>query len=153
MKIALGRILVGIVLAGWGIVFFVLAMGFGKPLNPFDLGASAFPMLISVGLFLLSAGLVFVELRRLNLPERIKVKRLGPIMLFAVLMILYVFALPFAGYYLASLVFLPAMMLSAGELRWKWLIIITAMVILFNYIAFDRLLGVPLPKIGVAFVD
>lgn len=153
MKIALGRILVGIVLAVWGIVFFVLAMKFDKPLNPFDSGASVFPMLISACLFLLSAGLVFVEFRRLNLQERIKVKRLGPIMLSAVLMILYVIAIPFAGYYLATLVFLPAMMLSAGESRWKWLIIITAMVLLFNYIAFERLLGVPLPKIGAAFVD
>lgn len=152
MRIALGRILVGIVLAVWGALFFVLAVGFEKPLNPFDSGAGAFPMIISASLALLSAGLVFVEFRRLNLPESIRVKRLGPIVIAAGLMILYVIAIPFAGYYVATLAFVPAMLITTGEFRWKWLLLITAILLLFNYLSFDRLLGVPLPKIGTAFV-
>jgi hypothetical protein len=45
------------------------------------------------------------------------------------------------------------MMMSAGEFRWKWLILMTAMIVLFNYLSFDVLLGVTLPKIGAAFVE
>jgi putative tricarboxylic transport membrane protein len=153
MNIALGRVLAGIVLAVWSIVFFVLALGFDKPLNPFDSGPRVFPLLIAACLFFLAVGMIVVEFRRLHLPESIKVKRLGPIALAAGLMILYALAIPYAGYYLATLVFLPAMMMSAGEFRGKWLILITAMIILFNYLSFDLLLGVTLPKIGAAFVE
>ena len=153
LKTALGRVLVGAVLAVWGIVFFILAIYFDKPLNPFDAGANAFPIPIAACLFFLAAGMTLMEFRRLHLPERIRIKRLGPILLSAGLMILYALAIPYAGFHLATLVFVPAMMLSAGERRWKWLIIITAILMLFNYIAFERLLGVPLPKIGAAFVD
>ena len=97
--------------------------------------------------------MVVVESRRLHLPASIKVKRLGPIALAAGLLILYAFAMPYTGYYLATLFFVPALLMSTGEFRWKWLILITAMIILFNYLSFDRLLGVPLPKIGAAFVE
>jgi len=153
MKIALGRVLTGIILAVWSVVFFGLALNFEKPLNPFDSGASAFPLLIAAALFFMAVGMIVVESRRLHLPALIKIKRLGPIALAAGLMILYTFAIPYTGYYLATLFFVPAMMMSAGEFRWKWLILITAMIILFNYFSFDRLLGVPLPKIGAAFVE
>jgi hypothetical protein len=153
MKVALGRILTGIVIAVWSIVFFVLALDFDKPLNPFDSGPRAFPLLISASLFFMAAGMVVVEFRRLHLPEKIRVKRLGPIALAAGLMILYALAIPYAGYYLATVVFLPVMMMSAGEFRWKWLILITAMIVLFNYLSFDVILGVTLPKIGAAFVE
>lgn len=153
MKIALGRVLTGIVLAVWSIVFFGFALNFDKPLNPFDSGPSAFPLLIAASLFFMAVGMIVVESRRLHLPALIKIKRLGPIALAAGLMILYAFAIPYTGYYLATLFFVPAMMMSAGEFRWKWLILITAMIILFNYFSFDRLLGVPLPKIGAALVE
>jgi len=153
MKISLVRVLTGVVLAVWSIVFFVLALDFERPLNPFDSGPRAFPLLIAAFLFLLSAGMIVVESRRLRLPASIKVKRLGPIALAAGLMVLYAFAIPYTGYYLATLFFVPALLMSAGEFRWKWLILITAMIILFNYLSFDRLLGVPLPKIGAALVE
>jgi hypothetical protein len=153
MKISMGRAVTGVVLAVWSIVFFVLALDFDKPLNPFDSGPRAFPLLISASLFFMTVGMIVVESRRLHLPALIKIKRLGPIALAAGLMILYAFAIPYTGYYLATLVFVPAMMMSAGEFRWKWLILITAMILLFNYFSFDRLLGVSLPKIGAAFVE
>ena len=151
MKIALGRIIAGIVLAVWSIGFFVLALDFDKPLNPFDSGPRAFPLLIAACLFFMAVGMAVVEFRHLRLPESIKIKRLGPIVLAAALMILYALAIPFAGYYLATLVFVPAMLMSAGEFRWKRLILIAAMLLLFNYLSFDLLLGVSLPKIGAAF--
>jgi hypothetical protein len=86
MKVAQGRILTGIVIAVWSFVFFVLALDFDKPLNPFDSGPRTFPLLISASLFFMAIGMAVAEFRRLHLPERIKVKRLGPIALAAGLM-------------------------------------------------------------------
>jgi hypothetical protein len=153
MKMALARIWLGGILAIWAAVFFVVAMYFDKPLNPFDSGAAAFPMLISASLFITAVWMMLQEFRRLPNSLPIKAKRFGENIISAVLLIFYAFAMPYAGYYLSTLVFIPAFLVSSNERRWQWIIIITAILLLFNYLSFDRLLGVSLPKFGAAFVE
>jgi hypothetical protein len=153
MNMALARIWLGGILAIWAAVFFIMAMYFDKPLNPFDSGAAAFPMLISASLFITAVWMMLQELRRLPNSLPIKAKRFGANIFSAVLIILYAFSMPYAGYYLSTLVFVPAFLIASNERRWKWIILITAILLLFNYLSFDRLLGVSLPKFGSAFVE
>lgn len=153
MNMALARIWLGGILAIWAVVFFIMAMYFDKPLNPFDIGAAAFPILISASLFITSVWMMFQEFRRLPNSVPIKAKRFRANIFSAVLIILYTFSMPYVGYYLSTLVFIPAFLVASNERRWKWIIIITAILLLFNYLSFDRLLGVSLPKFGSAFVE
>ena len=153
MNMALARIWLGGVLAVWAAVFFILAMYFDKPLNPFDSGSAAFPMLISASLFITAVWMMIQEFRCLPNAPPIKAKRFGANIVSAILIILYAVAMPYAGYYLSTLVFVPAFLLASHERRWKWIIIVTAVILLFNYLSFDRLLGVSLPKFGSAFVE
>jgi hypothetical protein len=153
MKMALARIWLGGIMAIWAAMFFIMAMYFDKPLNPFDSGAAAFPAIISVSLFITAVWMMLQEFRRLPTSEPIKAKRFGANIFSAILLILYAFSMPYAGYYLSTLVFIPAFLISSDERRWKWIIIITAILLLFNYLSFDRLLGVSLPKFGAAFVE
>lgn len=153
MKMALARVWLGGILAIWAAVFFVMAMYFDKPLNPFDSGTAAFPMLISASLFITAVWMMLQEFRRLPTSEPVKAKRFGANIFSAILIILYAVAMPYAGYYLSTLVFIPTFLAASSERRWKWIIIITAVLLLFNYLSFDRLLGVSLPKAGSAFVE
>jgi len=153
MKMALARVWLGGILAIWAAVFFVMAMYFDKPLNPFDSGTAAFPMLISASLFITAVWMMLQEFRRLPTSEPVKAKRFGANIFSAILIILYAAAMPYAGYYLSTLVFIPTFLVASSERRWKWIIIITAVLLLFNYLSFDRLLGVSLPKAGSAFVE
>ncbi|HSN24197.1 MAG TPA: hypothetical protein VLS45_08545, partial [Methylomicrobium sp.] len=75
MNMALARIWLGGILAIWAAVFFIMAMYFDKPLNPFDSGAAAFPMLISASLFITAVWMMLQELRRLPNSLPIKAKR------------------------------------------------------------------------------
>lgn len=153
MKMALARIWVGGILAVWAAVFFLMALYFDKPLNPFDSGAAAFPMLISASLFITAVWMMLQEFRRLPTSEPVKAKRFGTNLFSAVLIVIYAFSMPYAGYYLSTLFFIPAFLIASNERRWKWIIIITAVLLLFSYLSFDRLLGVSLPKFGSAFVE
>jgi len=153
MKMALARVWLGGILAIWAAVFFGMAMYFDKPLNPFDSGTAAFPMLISASLFITAVWMMLQEFLRLPTSEPVKAKRFGANIFSAILIILYAVAMPYAGYYLSTLVFIPAFLVASSERRWKWIIIITAVLLLFNYLSFDRLLGVSLPKAGSAFVE
>ncbi|MGE5256853.1 MAG: tripartite tricarboxylate transporter TctB family protein [Hyphomicrobiales bacterium] len=150
---ALARIWMGGILAVWAAVFFTMALYFDKPLNPFDSGAAAFPMLISASLFITSVWMMIQEFRRLPTSEPVRAKRFGANLFSAVLIILYAFSMPYAGYYLSTLAFIPAFLLASNERRWKLIIAVTAILLAFTYLSFDRLLGVSLPRFGAAFVE
>jgi hypothetical protein len=130
-----------------------MALYFDKPLNPFDSGAAAFPMLISASLFITSVWMMIQEFRRLPTSEPVRAKRFGANLSSAVLIILYATSMPYAGYYLSTLAFIPAFLLVSNERRWKWIIAVTAILLAFTYLSFDRLLGVSLPRFGAAFVE
>jgi putative tricarboxylic transport membrane protein len=152
MKMAAGRILLGVVLAVWAVVFFILALYFDEPLNAFDSGPDSFPLLISGSLFITSLVLIVQELRALPKSAPIKANRFRQNLGSAAVIIAYALAMPYAGYYLDTLFFIPALLLSSGERRWKWITALTAFLLVFNYLAFDRLLGVSLPRLGAAFI-
>ena len=153
MRMALARIWLGGILALWAAVFFVMAMYFDKPLNTFDSGPTAFPAMISASLFITAVWMMVQEFRRLPGSQPVKAKRFGANIVSAILIILYAFSMPYAGYYLSTLVFIPAFLLASNERRWRWILLITAILLLFNYLSFDRLLGVSLPKFGAALVE
>lgn len=153
MKMALARIWLGGIFAIWAVAFFIMALYFDKPLNQFDAGPDAFPMLISASLFVTAVWMMLQEFRQLPNSLPIKTKRFSANILSAVLIIFYAFSMPYAGYYLSTLVFIPAFLIASNERRWKWIMVITAILLLFNYLSFDKLLGVSLPKFGSAFVE
>ena len=150
---ALARIWLGGVLAVWAAVFFVMALYFDRPLNAFDSGPAAFPLLISASLLATAVWMMAQEFRRLPASPPVTAKRFKANILSATLIILYAFSMPYAGYYLSTLIFIPAFLLAGNERRWKWILLITAILLVFNYLSFDRLLGVSLPKFGAAFVE
>jgi putative tricarboxylic transport membrane protein len=153
MKMALARIWVGGVLALWAAIFFVLVFYFDTPLNEFDTGPAAFPMFISASLFITSVWMMVQEWPKIKLSPPVKTKRFGRNCISASIIIAYAFSMPYVGYYLSTMLFIPAFLISSNEKRLKWIIIVTVLLLSFNYLSFDRLLGVSLPKFGSAFVD
>ncbi|MFZ5634385.1 MAG: tripartite tricarboxylate transporter TctB family protein [Bacillota bacterium] len=146
MTMYLGELIVGLALAGWGLWFYLLAEKFPPPLNPFDAGPAIFPQLISLALIILGLTLSGRAVPKVRTGGKIFIKRKWNITASVFLFILYAFAMPPAGYYIATAVFIPAMLILAGENRWRHVLIMTASFLLFALGAFDVLLGVPLPK-------
>ncbi|WP_457577226.1 tripartite tricarboxylate transporter TctB family protein [Desulfomarina sp.] len=63
-----------------------------------------------------------------------------------VLMFVYSMLLEPLGFYIGSLFFLPAAMYLLGTRKTSHIIFTSAGVLVFVYLVFDRLLGVPLPE-------
>lgn len=146
MTRSLGELLIGFGLAGWGITFYLLALKFTQPLNPFDAGPGMFPRLISGVLIILGLLLCGQSLRKFKSSNKIVFKRQWNILATVILLILYALALPRAGYYFSTAVFFPAMLLLAGERKWISIVATAGIFLLFAFGAFDLLLNVPMPS-------
>jgi len=97
--------------------------------------ASIFGMVCGVILFCRAPGAgQYIEISR---PLRV-----GAGML---VIIAYVLLIPYAGFYISSLVAFPLLMLAGGASRWLTIALSTSGYLLFVYLCFDQLLGVQFP--------
>lgn len=155
----MGNVVFSVLLLGFGIVYYVGASRI--PTNAFEdpVGASGYPMLIAAVIILLSAtNLVYsasrlVAARRshksagaLNADTKAAARRdLKPAatLLFTIIIFLAIFET--AGYFLATTLFLLAVILQGGT-RPSWFPVVTAAAgALVFHLFFGELLGVRLP--------
>jgi putative tricarboxylic transport membrane protein len=112
--------------------------------NSVDMGPAAFPQVLAWLVILLSVLLIITSFIK-GSALKISVKRFKQIVYSMVLLIIYGVAIPFIGFYIATILFIPIMLFLAGERKWKSIIGVTIVFELFAFAIFDTVLNVPLP--------
>jgi putative tricarboxylic transport membrane protein len=130
-----------------GLWFLINSLFLAGTQNAMDVGPSAFPMLSAVGIILVSAVCIvrFVRGRNKEEAEKITIRNQNKVLLSMALLVAYVLVMQMAGYYIASILFIPVFLYAVGVKRLVQLVPISAGFVLFAYVVFDYLLGVPMP--------
>ncbi len=138
-----GRIVIPVFFIELAVLFGILTIGF--PNKGDDVGPGVVPGLWIIGILGLS---IFLLIRGLlghedEDPEWGSTGKVGVVI---AMTILYLIIMQFIGYYIATVCFLAGGMYYLGYRNWKVIISISAGWILISYLAFYRLLYVPLPR-------
>jgi putative tricarboxylic transport membrane protein len=130
-----------------GIWFLVNSLFLTGTQNPMDVGPAAFPILSSIGIILASLFYMIREVRKKNgkSSEKITISNRFKVYISMFLLVVYILIIQFAGYYIASIVFIPLFLYIVGVKNILKLIPVSAGFILFVYVVFDLLLEVPMP--------
>lgn len=130
-----------------GIWFLVNSLFLSGTQNAMDVGPSAFPILSSVGIILASVVYMVRELRsrKQDEAERITIRNQNKVLLSMIFLVAYVLVMQIVGYYIASVLFIPIVLFTVGVRRIVQLVSLSAGFVLFAYVVFDVLLGVPMP--------
>ena len=141
-----GEILTGIAFAALGVWFYLMAGGLRPPVNPYDVGPSAFPRLIAGAQVLVALLLTFHGVRRLKSSlEIIEIPQWWRVAVFIAGTVAYAYAMPRAGFYLASAIWVPLMLLTAGVRNVVGMVAITGLFLAFAWGLFATALDVRLP--------
>ncbi len=111
-------------------------------------GTGFMPLLLGVLFAMLSLGLLISrpqpsELSPISWPAKSVWQRIG--MIFAVL-VLYILLLPWAGYLLATTVFLTALVGVMGRVRWGYCLVFGVGVSAVTHVVFKTWLNMPFPS-------
>jgi putative tricarboxylic transport membrane protein len=130
-----------------GIWFLVNSLFLSGTQNAMDVGPSAFPILSSAGIILASGVYLVREVRKgkKDEAERITIRNQNKVLLSMIFLVAYVMVMQMAGYYIASVLFIPIVLFTVGVRRLVQLVPLSAGFVLFAYVVFDVLLGVPMP--------
>lgn len=111
-----------------------------------------FPLLISIFLLFLSAGLAAETFRNGGETKRVKEEKVEsggtqrvPFFLTVAGMVVYYLIMPYIGFIFSSLLFLAAMFWLLGERRWQIILLLSVGTTLALYGVFHELLHVMLP--------
>ncbi|KMJ56394.1 hypothetical protein AB685_22215 [Bacillus sp. LL01] len=115
--------------------------------NAADVGPRAFPLIMSISIIVFSIVLLVQTIlsRKQDMDKKIYIHRAWSVVTFAALLIIFVLAIPRLGYYLSALIFFPLFIFATGEKSLIKVSLLTAGFLGFTKVAFDMLLGVPLP--------
>lgn len=119
-----------------------LSRDFPPALNPVDVGPGKVPLLAACMGMICSVVLFFQAGR---IASTIEFQRPAAVASGMLVMMGYVLLIPIAGFYAASLLVVPLLMLVGGERRPVRLILCSAGFVLFIYLCFQLLLGVEFP--------
>src|SRR5690625_2012805 len=135
------RVVLLFIILGLGWIIY-LSLLFPPSFNPVDIGAGRVPLgtapigiICSVALFMLVGAS----------QRRVEISRPLNILLGSALVLLYVCAMPYVGFYVASIVAVPLLLFNGGERRWLLLFLYTLAFLAFVYFCFELLLGVRFP--------
>jgi putative tricarboxylic transport membrane protein len=130
-----------------GIWFLVNSLFLTGTQNPMDVGPAAFPILSSIGIILASLFYMIREVRKKSGESsgRITITNRFKVIFSMILLVAYILVMQFAGYYIASIVFIPFFLYLVGVKNLLKLIPVSVGFILFVYVVFDILLEVPMP--------
>lgn len=108
-------------------------------------GPAIVPMLWLVGIIILS---IFIIIRTLLGHEKEDPEwgRKGLVLTYLAATIFYLYAIIFIGYYIATFLYIGIGIYSLSYKNWKVILPLCAGWIVFSYVAFYRILYVPLPK-------
>jgi putative tricarboxylic transport membrane protein len=130
-----------------GIWFLVNSLFLTGTQNSMDVGPAAFPILSSIGIIIASLFYMIREVRKKNgkSSEKITISNRFKVYISMILLVVYILIIQFAGYYIASIVFIPLFLYIVGVKNIVKFIPVSAGFILFVYVVFDLLLEVPMP--------
>lgn len=110
-----------------------------------DEASRTFPQVICGLTILLSTLFLISVLRGHYTNDDVNLKGTGLAIFMAGIILLYILAITFVGYYIATVLFLPIGMLILGQRSWKVIVGIDIGVILFVYLFFGILLSMQMP--------
>lgn len=112
-----------------------------------DVGPSAFPILSASGIIIASVFYIVRALKnkQINNSERLVISNKIKVLVSIGVLVLYILAMEFLGYYISSIIFIPLFLMVAGVKRVAKVVSVSAGFILFVYVGFDILLGIPMP--------
>ena len=122
------------------------SMAFPAAFNTAEVGAARVPLIACTGGILASMGLIVNAIRRKvdNISTIVIRKPLGILTALA-LTILWVLGMPHIGFYLASVVVVPLIMLAGGERRLLVLVLSAVGFVVFVQVCFSFLLDIEFP--------
>lgn len=122
------------------------SMAFPAAFNTAEVGAARVPLIACTGGILASIGLIVHAIRRKvdNISTIVIRKPLGILTALA-LTILWVLGMPHIGFYLASVIVVPLIMLAGGERRPLMLVLSAISFVVFVYVCFSFLLDIEFP--------
>jgi len=138
-----GRIMIPVFFIELALLFGIMALGFPKKGDA--VGAGIVPLIWIIGILGLSIFLLIRGIWR-HEDEDPPWGRVSSVGIMIALILLYLLFMQFIGYSLSTLIFLVSAMMYLSYRNWKVMIAISAGWILFSYIAFYKLLYVPLPR-------
>jgi putative tricarboxylic transport membrane protein len=138
------NVVAALVLIALGVVYGYLTAGLPKRSLPDTPGPSFFPWIITASLLVLSTALLVQGLRG---PRRIPdtAGGLRAPTVFLTLFVVYVAALPFTGFVIASVPFFAALMWLYGERRRGWIGVVSIALPVLLVLVFRHGLQIPLP--------
>jgi len=145
MRIAKLEMITGFLLTLMAGMFLFQTLQLPPPANARDVGPAAFPLITSILIIIFSILLMIIGFKKLNSQEKVVVKRGYNIMAAIIVSSVYIWLMPKVGYYWSTAIYFPLMLLSAGERKWKRIVLVTLFFILFAKVGFETLLKVPLP--------
>lgn len=134
-------------------LFFVLTLDFPTVAATADVGPSFMPRIYSFFLALLAIILLIQGIRENIKKEKDSVttyENIGLVLIIMLLTTVYVFLIPYLGFYLVSLVFIILFLLISRVKKISSIILVSIFTNVFIYVFFERLLHVPIPM-GMLF--
>jgi len=141
-----------LVLIVLGVAYGYLTAGLPKRSLPDTPDPSFFPWIITACLLLLSVALLVQGLRarRSARDATDSAGGVGTPTVFLTLFVIYLAALPFAGFMVASMPFFAALMWLYGERRWGWIGAVSIALPVILVLVFRNGLHIPLPTGALA---
>ena len=139
-----GRILFPVIFMEIAFVFLIILLGFPEGQGD-NVGPGVVPLLWIIGIFAFS----IILLVKAMLGHEEKDPEWGHIKVvitYFVFVVLYLILMQYIGYFIATILFLIGGMYYLTYRNWKVMISLTAGWLVFSYLAFYKLLYVPLPK-------
>lgn len=130
-----------------GIWFLVNALFLPGDAGTADVGPSVFPILSAVGLIVASIIYLIKVIREKNKSgqEKITINNRNKVLSAIGILIAYVLIIDVIGYYIASVIMIPLLLVISGIRNVVRIGILSMGFLLFIFVGFDTLLGIPLP--------
>jgi hypothetical protein len=111
-------------------------------------GAAFFPRVLLLGIIILSIVLIVRSFQFILYKEPLTLEQKKQVVECATIATIYIFSLPYIGYYVASILFI---LILTAVLRFQSKIVPVAVAVIFPliiYVIFEFLLNIPVPSIG-----
>lgn len=127
----------------WSGVFLISSFGIK------DSGSRSFPQVICVLAIILATGFLISNLRH-HQDEEMDFSGTGRAMIMAAILLIYMIGNWFFGFYISTIIYLPAAMWYLGQRNKKIMAIITIVIPVMVYFVFEKLLTMQIPS-GILF--
>ncbi|WP_059104358.1 tripartite tricarboxylate transporter TctB family protein [Shouchella shacheensis] len=147
LKYSIGEILIGTIILVFSLWFLMEALALPISRGGNDVGPATFPLIAS-GLCTAFSLIFIVQAlvaRKKDNEKKIIVNGPKKVILSITAFLLYIALIPIISFYVSTLVFLPLLLLITKERNWIKIGLITAGFLLFSFVGFELILGVPLP--------